>query len=144
MHTEGDTNTKYNPVLIQRLSEVVPKIVDAFDPEEIILYGSYARGDNGHYADIDLLIIAETTLRFTERSLRALDVVGGDDEFEHDIPINPLVYTPQEFQHMLETRESFLVSALQESVLIWKKEGTSNVQRLMETNEIQSDFKKFL
>ena len=35
-------------------------IVERFDPEQIILFGSHARGEVGAHSDVDLLIVLRT------------------------------------------------------------------------------------
>jgi len=39
------------------IDKIVPLIVSLASPDQIILFGSYARGDNKEKSDIDLLII---------------------------------------------------------------------------------------
>jgi predicted nucleotidyltransferase len=39
------------------LDKIIPLIVSAASPDRIILFGSYARGDNNPKSDIDLLIV---------------------------------------------------------------------------------------
>ncbi len=39
------------------ISEMVNRIVAGFDPEEIILFGSQARGEAGKDSDVDLAVI---------------------------------------------------------------------------------------
>jgi len=39
------------------IDKIVPMIVSLVSPDQIILFGSYARGDNTEKSDIDLLII---------------------------------------------------------------------------------------
>jgi predicted nucleotidyltransferase len=39
------------------IDKIVPMIVSLASPDQIILFGSYARGDNTEKSDIDLLII---------------------------------------------------------------------------------------
>ncbi|MEW6348335.1 MAG: nucleotidyltransferase domain-containing protein [Thermodesulfobacteriota bacterium] len=39
------------------LKRVVDIIVDAVSPEQIILFGSRARGDAGEHSDLDLLVV---------------------------------------------------------------------------------------
>lgn len=51
MVTEDNTN--------ELLQEITQRILDVSDPEQIILFGSYARGDFGPASDLDLLIIKE-------------------------------------------------------------------------------------
>ena len=36
---------------------MVQRIVERFDPLRIILFGSYARGDEGRHSDVDLLVV---------------------------------------------------------------------------------------
>ena len=42
---------------IPYIDEIIPIIVSLASPDQIILFGSYARGDNTEKSDIDLLII---------------------------------------------------------------------------------------
>ncbi|RMG23299.1 MAG: nucleotidyltransferase domain-containing protein [Methanobacteriota archaeon] len=48
--------SRITPELIQY---VVAKIVQAIDPDKIILFGSYARGDFNSHSDLDLFIIKD-------------------------------------------------------------------------------------
>ena len=38
---------------------VAQLIAERFDPEQIILFGSHARGNAGSHSDIDLLVVLE-------------------------------------------------------------------------------------
>jgi predicted nucleotidyltransferase len=42
---------------IPYIDKIIPIIVSLASPDQIILFGSYARGDNAEKSDIDLLII---------------------------------------------------------------------------------------
>ncbi|MDR1468485.1 MAG: nucleotidyltransferase domain-containing protein [Spirochaetaceae bacterium] len=44
---------------IPYIDKIVPIIVSLASPDQIILFGSYARGDNTEKSDIDLLILKE-------------------------------------------------------------------------------------
>lgn len=39
------------------LAEAVRRLVEAYQPERIYLFGSVARGDVGHHSDYDLLVV---------------------------------------------------------------------------------------
>jgi predicted nucleotidyltransferase len=71
-----------------------------YDPERIILFGSYARGDPA--ADIDVVIIKRTTARFLDR----LKVVY--ERWDLPVAVDILVYTPEEWQQMLEEGRGFI------------------------------------
>ncbi len=36
---------------------MVERIAEAFNPERIVLFGSRARGDDGEWSDVDLLVV---------------------------------------------------------------------------------------
>jgi predicted nucleotidyltransferase len=42
---------------IPNINKIISIIVSSVDPDQIILFGSYARGDNKNTSDIDLLIL---------------------------------------------------------------------------------------
>ena len=42
---------------IPLIDKIIPIIVSLASPDQIILFGSYARGDNSEKSDIDLLIV---------------------------------------------------------------------------------------
>jgi predicted nucleotidyltransferase len=47
------------PDAIKKLPEITRRIVEVSNPDQIILFGSYARGDFGPDSDLDLLIIKD-------------------------------------------------------------------------------------
>jgi len=51
----------------ERFDDIIQRLVERFDPEKIILFGSYARGDAREDSDIDLLLVAETDLPVRDR-----------------------------------------------------------------------------
>lgn len=61
------------------------------------IFGSFAAGSHKPYSDIDLIVIARTTLPFHERP-RQFDQV-----FEVWPRIDLLVYTPEEFARQLQS-----------------------------------------
>jgi predicted nucleotidyltransferase len=44
-------------VTIPYIDKIVPIIVSLIDPDQIVLFGSYARGENKKTSDIDLLVL---------------------------------------------------------------------------------------
>jgi uncharacterized protein len=49
------------------IGQVLERIKERFQPEKIILFGSYARGNATEESDVDVLIVAETGLTSKER-----------------------------------------------------------------------------
>ncbi len=62
------------------LNKFVKQIVKLANPEKIILYGSFARGNASQWSDIDLAIIGQTRLNFLEKIADSID-----SEFSFDL-----------------------------------------------------------
>ncbi|MGE5483345.1 MAG: nucleotidyltransferase domain-containing protein [Bacteroidota bacterium] len=43
--------------LVEWVPDIVSRLVQRFDPEKIILFGSVARGETGRDSDVDLLVV---------------------------------------------------------------------------------------
>lgn len=82
------------------------KLIDKLKPlhpEKIILFGSFAKGKQREESDIDLLIIAKTKKKPTERIEEALRLVWGN------IPhVEPQVLTPQELDQAVAENRFFI------------------------------------
>jgi predicted nucleotidyltransferase len=85
------------------LDEIV-RLLQSYEPERIILFGSRARGDADEYSDYDVIVIKRTARPFLER-LR--DMVPYLVAFGR--PAEILVYTPDEFEQMRDTGLGWLV-----------------------------------
>lgn len=84
-----------------------------YAPEKAILFGSFARGDYHAGSDVDLLIVKHTDRPFVERGAEVLGVC------KSTLPIEPLVYTPAEFERMLRQGNPFIRQALAEGMVIY-------------------------
>jgi uncharacterized protein len=99
---------------MQWLDTAVTQIKTALDPEQIILFGSWARGTASRRSDIDLLIIWET-------STPPLDRIGIVLTLLKDAPrsIDAIVYTPSELRH--RANSPFIRQVLQEGVILYEQ-----------------------
>lgn len=95
------------------LSELV-RLLERYEPDRIILFGSRARGEQDAHSDYDLVVIKRTDRPFLER-LR--DMVPFLVEFGR--PAEILVYTPEEFDRMGETGLGWIVR--QEGVTLYER-----------------------
>lgn len=104
-----------------RIDKIVDQILSSpkFDVDQILLYGSFARDfAQSKTRTMDLLIVAETELRFIERIQYIRELTRGGEPI-----IEPLVYTPSEYNQLLyEEGEGYLENAIKEGRMIWKKE----------------------
>jgi predicted nucleotidyltransferase len=71
---------------------MVKRIVQQFDPEQIILFGSQARGDAGPDSDVDLLVVMDVEGSKLEK---CLEIRGTLHDFP--MPLDILVTSPEEY-----------------------------------------------
>ena len=87
------------------LNKIVKQVVDAYRPEKIILFGSYAYGEPDADSDLDLLIIKKTSERFIDRWISVRRVVS---DSKRSIPFEPIVLTPAELEERLAIGDQFI------------------------------------
>ncbi len=98
----------------ERVEHIIASL-EEYDPQRVILFGSWARGDEDEYSDLDLVIIKETQERFLDRLERVYDLVK--PTFAMDV----LVYTPKELAEMQERNNYFTEMVLKEGVVIYER-----------------------
>jgi len=79
-------------------------------PHEILLYGSYARGNAREDSDIDVIVVSEDFKGMNLRERLELLGLAAGRVFE---PIEAIGYTPEELE--ANKKESFLEEALKDS-----------------------------
>jgi HEPN domain-containing protein/predicted nucleotidyltransferase len=120
---------------IDLLHPALPRIIEglrAYQPEQIILFGSRARGDAGEHSDIDLIVIKETGTpyreRFRESSEYLPEMLG--------VGVDVIVYTPEEVEGKIEARSPFLAAVFTDGVVVYDRNpipgGRSLKSRLKE------------
>jgi len=75
------------------VEDVVERVVNAFHPKRIVVFGSVARGEAGPDSDLDLFVEMESDLRPLERGIAVRRVLR-----DVDIPMDIFVYTPAEVE----------------------------------------------
>lgn len=99
-----------------KIDEIVSTIVNRFNPEKVILFGSYAQGNPGKDSDLDLLIIQETDVPMHKRGFDVrMSLLG------HMIPMDILIYTNSEFNCEKDRNSSFLNSVMKNSRLLYER-----------------------
>ena len=87
----------------ETINNVVERLIQAYDPLEIYLFGSYAWGSPTENSDLDLLIVVDSADdKFHRRSFPASDALK-DFLIAKDV----LVYTKDEFLKFSEDASKF-------------------------------------
>ena len=98
----------------QEIKRVAARLGKAADAQQVILFGSHARGEAGENSDVDLMIIAESDLPRFKRS-RELYKQLRPYPFGMDL----VVYTPQEIERGKKSSVSFVSAVLREGKTLY-------------------------
>jgi predicted nucleotidyltransferase len=98
------------------IDEIIERIKTGYEPEKIILFGSYAKGTAGPDSDVDLLIVKETDDRRIDRWVEVKRILRG---LTSRIPISPLVYTPAELEERVVIKDYFILEVLEEGKVVY-------------------------
>ena len=88
MALEAPTVDKHSRIPEEIIRELIKRIASHFHPEKIILFGSYAYGNQRPERDVALLVIMNTDLREIEQALQIRKYVNPL------FGVNILVYSP--------------------------------------------------
>ena len=82
------------------LNNLVEKVKDLFGDnlKDVILYGSYARGDYSAQSDVDVMIIAEIEEKDIMKHVYAISEYLGEFLIDYDIVISPVVESYSRYQ----------------------------------------------
>lgn len=108
--------TLARPRITKRLlQDIVERLVEVAHPEKIVLFGSRARGDNRPDSDVDLLVIAYSD---QSRHIRSRPMYKALRDIL--IPIDIVVYTPEEVHDWSEVRQALVTTALREGIILYE------------------------
>jgi len=97
-------------------SEVVRRLLTVSDPVQIVLFGSYARGDFGPDSDMDLLVIEEGIEHVRQESVRLRQALRG-----LPVPIDVIVATPEHVQRYRDAIGLIYGPAIREGRVLYER-----------------------
>jgi uncharacterized protein len=97
------------------LAWAVQRLVEAFRPERIYVFGSQARGTAGPNSDIDILIVVDET----DEPMYRLDQQGYGVLEPYRLPIELVFITRSDFERRLPTVASLPATVVREGRLLY-------------------------
>jgi predicted nucleotidyltransferase len=97
------TTSRAKRIPRREINAIVKRIAEKFDPERIILFGSYAYGKPHPYSDVDLLVVMETHERPRAKQIEISRALS-----PHPFGMDILVRTPQQIQERIPMGDYFL------------------------------------
>jgi predicted nucleotidyltransferase len=102
---EKDPKLKTSSLTEDLINYIKNKIVSSIQPEKIILFGSYARGDSDQDSDLDLLVIKDSQQKNREIR-REIDSLLTGRRFGIDV----IVRSPEEVEENLKDGNPFYLN----------------------------------
>ena len=98
----------------KEIQNITQQIIEKYKPKNIVLFGSAARGKPDLDSDVDLLIIKKETPLYGADRIRELSRI-----IERNIPLDLLIYRPEEFEKRVQMGDPFLKSVLKEGKVLY-------------------------
>ena len=93
----AERRQRHRATLEAELARIVDVLAGRDDVRRVIVFGSLAAGNTGEASDIDLAVIAESSVSFLDRYPEFYCCV------HPRVPLDLFVYTPAEWDSMLES-----------------------------------------
>ena len=118
MTLEELKNCKPETVEFGVILEMASKLSRAFNPDRIVLFGSYARGEATEHSDIDFLVIMPTDQPRPKRSVPMYRLLRN-----YLLSVDIIVRTQEEADEYANLPFSFMQTALREGVTLYDREA---------------------
>lgn len=105
--------------MLTTLEEITKRLVERYDPDRIILFGSRATGGSRPDSDIDLLIVKETEKRPIDRRCEVEAMLA-----DRSVPLDIVVYTPEEMRYLFSIGSPFLEEVLEQGRVLHMRKAT--------------------
>ena len=101
----------------ERLTQdIVRRLRSNYDPEKVILFGSFAEESSRGGNDIDLLIVKRTNDRFIDRWIKVRNILS---DTSRTVGLDTIVVTPQEVSERLARGDQFLAEVLRKGRILY-------------------------
>lgn len=103
-------NLKQSQKIFEDIKDFAKELKKKFPIKAVYLHGSFAKGEIHEGSDIDLVIVGDFKERFPYRIGKILELT--------QLPVEPLVYTEEEFQKMVDDENPFIKEVLKTGKMI--------------------------
>ena len=97
-----------------QIKAYVRRLAKEFNPERVVLFGSYGRGKPTADSDVDLLVIMNHRKR--KNIEQAIDI---DIRLDHPFPMDLIVRKPAEMQRRMALGDMFLQNIMEEGKVLY-------------------------
>jgi len=102
------------------LKDMTKTIVQGVNPNKVILFGSYAKGTARPDSDLDFLVIKNGPFN-AERTREAEMVKLWEVCFDYNIPLDFLVYSPEEIEQWQSVPNHVIAHAIKDGKVLYER-----------------------
>lgn len=105
-----------HPIAMSAIRALAQRIADRFQPEKIIIFGSYAYGHPRPESDVDLRVIMVTSLRSRQQRLEIPRALS-----PRPFPLDIIVRTLQELAQRIALGDAFLTEIMTRGKVLYER-----------------------
>ena len=105
-------------ILEKEMHRIVTTLIEKYQPEKIILFGSLVTGRIHEWSDIDLLIIKQTDKRPLDRATDITAMLNYPR-----IAMDIFIYTPGEVKYLVKHGSQFIEEILERGRVLYEKDN---------------------
>lgn len=114
-------NAIKTPITRDTIRAIAKLIVERFDPDQIILFGSHARNEAGKHSDVDLLVVMREDAYLPKgRGNPVRQAIA--ERFV--LPVDVIVRSPASIARQRNDPYSLINTILNEGVVLYERSGT--------------------
>lgn len=106
-----------NKKIKKYIDKALLKLTKEYQPDKVILFGSYAYGIPKPESDIDLFIIKDTPKRRIDRFCEVENILRD----LKGISFQPLVFTHTELKERIDLEDDFILEILEKGKVLYEK-----------------------
>ncbi len=104
----------HTAITLNEIRRVVHQIVERFDPQKVILFGSYADGKPTIDSDVDLLVVMNTEEEPIYAAARIAAAV------DHPFALDIVVFAPHSLEASFQRKGSFATEIMTRGVVLYE------------------------
>ncbi len=104
-------------MLEQEIQKVADAIVKGFNPEKVVLFGSYAWGKPTKDSDLDFFVVKDDPVKNTREMAVDLQQIL----INRDVPLDLLIYKPEQVIKRLSMRDGFVKKILEQGKILYER-----------------------
>lgn len=112
----------------QQIEQLKQTIVEVEQPDQIILFGSYAYGEPREESDLDILVVKDYTIPRHKRGkevLKALSYIR--------FPLDIVFYTPEEINKWRHTSLAFITTVMSKGKILYERTSRTHKGMVQES-----------